>query len=135
MEINQISCAAELKLAIETKQFQHAIAIQVLRDECLNLYKGLNPLTQIKNMLTSNGCSPYLMENVFQEIRDVVINHFLKTTESAIEKPLLTKVLESLKRFIPAMILHQKSALIASLGAIIMKLIVRKSDTKTPNSD
>lgn len=135
MEINKISCAAELKLAIQTKQFQQEIAAQVLRDECVHLYRGLSAMSQIKNMLTDNSCAPYLKENIFQEIRDVVMTHFFHTGPTVGDQSLLSKVLRSVTKFVPAMIINSKSMLVHSMGIMMVKIFLHRSDKKSDGSD
>ena len=76
--MENISCAAELKLAISEKQFELEVQGQLLKEEFFIAYESLKPVSLIKSTLTEITSSPYLIDNMLGAVMGMLSGYVSK---------------------------------------------------------
>jgi hypothetical protein len=129
--MKNITCAAELKLAILEKQFEHEVQGRLLKEEFLISYESLKPINIIKSTLTEITSSPYLIENMFGAIMGMVSGYLSKKIAVGTSHSLFRKILGSLMQFGVTNLVAQHPDALKSVGQFIIEKLFNKNDHKT----
>jgi len=122
-----INSAAELKLAIQTKHFQHAIQGQMLKTELFITFESLKPINIIKNSLYEITSSPYLLDNMVGAIAGLVSGYVSKKIAVGTSPNLFRKIMGSLLQFGVTNLVAQHPEALKSFGQMIIEKIFHKA--------
>jgi len=122
-----INSAAELKLAIQTKHFQHAIQGQMLKAELFITFESLKPINIIKNSLYEITSSPYLLDNMVGAIAGLVSGYVSKKIAVGTSPNLFRKIMGSLLQFGVTNLVAQHPEALKSFGQMIIEKIFQKA--------
>jgi len=122
-----INSAAELKLAIQTKHFQHAIQGQMLKAELFITFESLKPINIIKNSLYEITSSPYLLDNMVGAIAGLVSGYVSKKIAVGTSPNLFRKIMGSLLQFGVTNLVAQHPEALKSFGQMIIEKIFHKA--------
>jgi len=122
-----INSAAELKLAIQAKHFQHAIQGQVLKAELFITFESLKPINIIKNSLYEITSSPYLLDNMVGAIAGLVSGYVSKKIAVGTSPNLFRKIMGSLLQFGVTNLVAQHPEALKSFGQMIIEKIFQKA--------
>ena len=126
--MENITCAAELKLAIIEKQFQHEIQGQLLKEEFFILFDALKPINLLKNSLTEITSSPYLIDNMMGAVMGLVSGYVSKKIAVGTSHNLFRKISASVLQFAVTNLIAQHPEVLKSLGQLITEKIFHKTE-------
>jgi len=125
--MNDINSAAELKLAIQAKQFEHAIQGQLLKDELAIAFESLKPISIIKNTLSEITSSPYLMENMLGAVVGLISGYVSKKIAVGTSHNVFRKVMGSVLQFSVTNLVAQHPEILKNFGQLIIEKIFHKT--------
>jgi len=128
--MENISCAAELKLAINEKQFELDLQGQLLKEEFFVAYKSLKPISLIKNTLAEITSSPYLIENMLGAVMGMVSGYVSKKIAVGTSHNLFRKIMGSLLQFGVTNLVAQHPDVLKNYGQLIIEKIFHKNGQK-----
>ncbi|MEI6754848.1 MAG: hypothetical protein WCK78_17000 [Paludibacter sp.] len=128
--MENISCAAELKLAISEKQFELNVQGQLLKEEFFIVYESLKPISLIKNTLAEITSSPYLIENMLGGVMGLVSGYVSKKIAVGTSHNLFRKIMGSLVQFGVTNLVAQHSDVLKNYGQLIIAKIFHKNEQK-----
>jgi hypothetical protein len=127
-EMGNINSAAELKLAILEKQFEHSIQGALLKEHILLTIESLKPISLIKNTLAEITSSPYLVENMFGAITGLVTGYVSKKIAIGTSHNLFRKILGSALQFGVTNLVAQHPEALKNIGQLIIEKIFHKKE-------
>jgi len=128
--MENINSAAELKLAIQSKQFEHNIQGQLLKEELSIAFESLKPISLIKNTVSEITSSPYLIENMLGAITGLVSGYVSKKIAVGTSHNVFRKVMGSVLQFTVTNLVAQHPEMLKNLGQLIIEKIFHKTDKK-----
>ena len=126
--MKNISCAAELKIAIQELEFERDIQGKLLREEFFVAYENLKPVNLIKNTLSEITSSPYLIENMAGAITGLVSGYVSRKIAVGGSHNLFRKVLGSLLQFGVTNVVARHPDVLKSIGNTIIQHIFHKTE-------
>lgn len=129
--MENITCAAELKLAITEKRFELEIQGQLLKDEFFSAYENLKPVNLIKNTLAEISASPYLMDNMLAAVMGMLSGYVSKKIAVGTSHNVFRKILGAVLQFGVTNLVTQHPDALKSIGETIVKKLFVKSVVKT----
>jgi len=128
--MENINSAAELKLAIQSKQFEHNIQGQLLKEELSIAFESLKPISLIKNTVSEITSSPYLIQNMLGAITGLVSGYVSKKIAVGTSHNVFRKVMGSVLQFTVTNLVAQHPEMLKNLGQLIIEKIFHKTDKK-----
>ena len=128
--MENINSAAELKLAIQAKQFEHNIQGQLLKEELSIAFESLKPISLIKNTVSEITSSPYLIENMLGALTGLVSGYVSKKIAVGTSHNVFRKVMGSVLQFTVTNLVAQHPEMLKNLGQLIIEKIFHKTDKK-----
>ena len=128
--MEKITCAAELKLAIQNLEFQQEVQGQLLKDHFFVTFESLKPINLIKNTLLEITSSPYLIDNMLGAIMGMVSGYISKKIAVGTSNSLLRKILGAGLQFGVTNIVAQHSDILKSVGNFIIDRIRQRKAKK-----
>lgn len=126
--MENINSAAELKLAIQAKQFEHAIQGELLKDQLMLTFDSLKPISLIKNTLNELTSSPYLIENMMSAITGLATGYVSKKIAVGTSHNVFRKIMGSVLQFSVTNLIAQHPEVLKNLGQVIIEKIFHKAD-------
>lgn len=126
--MENINSAAELKLAIQAKQFEHAIQGELLKDQLMIAFESLKPISLIKNTLSELTSSPYLIENMMSAITGLATGYVSKKIAVGTSHNVFRKIMGSVLQFSVTNLIAQHPEVLKNLGQIIIEKIFHKAE-------
>jgi hypothetical protein len=126
--MENITCAAELKLAISEKQFEHEVQGLLLKEEFFNIIDSLKPVNIIKNTLSEITSSPYLIENMFGAVVGLVGGYVSKKIAIGASHNIFRKMMGSALQFGVTNLVAQHPEALTNLGQLIIEKIFHRRD-------
>ena len=128
--MENINSAAELKLAIQEKQFEQAIQGELLKEQLLLTFESLKPISLIKNTLAEITSSPYLVENMFGAITGLVTGYVSKKIAIGTSHNIFRKIMGSALQFSVTNLVAQHPDILKNIGQSIIEKIFHKTKEK-----
>ena len=128
--MENISCAAELKLAIREKQFELDVQGQVLKEEFFIVYESLKPISLIKSTVTEITSSPYLIDNMLGAVMGMLSGYVSKKIAVGTSPNLFRKIMGSLLQFGVTNLVAQHPDVLKNFGQLIIEKIFHKTEQK-----
>jgi hypothetical protein len=129
--MENIRCAAELKLAIREKQFEHEIQGKLLKEQFFVTFESMKPINMIKNTLSEITSSPYLIDNMLGAITGLVSGFISKKIAVGTSHNLFRKIMGSFLQFGVTNLVAQHPETVKTIGQFIIEKIFHKKETKT----
>jgi len=126
--MENITCAAELKLAISEKQFEQEVQGELLKEEFLNAVNSLKPVNIIKSTLSEITSSPYLIENMLGAVVGLVGGFVSKKIAIGTSHNIFRKIMGSALQFGVTNLVAQHPEAIKNAGSLIFRNIFHKKD-------
>jgi hypothetical protein len=124
--MENIRSAADLKLAIEAKQLEHAVQGQLLERELIAAFESLRPLNILKNTLQEVASSPYLVENVVGTVTALASGYISRKIAVGTSRSLFRKIVGAVLQFGVTNLLAQNPERIKFLGKLLVQKIFCK---------
>ena len=129
--MENITCAAELKIAIKQLELERDIQGQVLKEEFFHAYESLKPVNILKNTLNDISTSPLLIDNMLGSSVGLVTGYLSKLiTVGATHNP-FKKAIGSVLQFGVTNFIAQHPDAIKSIAHFLMNQIFRKNEFNT----
>lgn len=129
--MGNINSAAELRLAIEAKQFELTIQGQLLKEHFFVTFESLKPINLIKSTLSEITSSPYLIENMLGAVTGMVSGYVSKKIAVGTSHNLFRKIMGSVLQFGVTNIVAQHPDILKSIGDFIIKQLFHKNTNNT----
>lgn len=129
MTNKNINSAAELKLAIQAKQFEHAIQRQLLKDELSIAFESQKPINIIKNILSEISSSSCLIDNMLGAVVGLVSGNVSKKIAVGTSHNVFRKVMGLVLQFCVTNLVAQHPGILKSFGQLIIEKIFHKTET------
>jgi hypothetical protein len=130
--MENISSAAELKIAIKQLELEHAIQGQILKEEFFVTIESLTPVNLIKKALNDIATSPYLIDNIIGSAMGLLTGYLSKLVAVGNSNNFFRKLLGSVLQFGVTNIVAQHPEMFKSVGQFLMDQIFHKNAEK-PN--
>ena len=127
--MENITCAAELKIAIQTLKFEHEIQGKVLKEEFLITIESLKPVNIIKSTLHDITQSPYLIDNVLGAVTGLVSGYVSKKIAVGTSHNVIRKIAGALLQFGVTNMVAQNSDLLKTVGNFIIQKFLHKNQS------
>ena len=127
-KMENISCAAELKLAISEKQFELEVQGQLLKEEFFNVYESLKPVSLIKSTLAEITSSPYLIDNMLGAVMGMLSGYVSKKIAVGTSHNLFRKIMGIVLQFGVTNLVAQHPEQLKNFGQMIIEKIFHKND-------
>jgi len=131
--MEKITCAAELKIAIQTLKFEQDVQGKLLKEEFMITFESLKPANIIKNTLHDITQSPYLMDNALGAITGLVSGYLSKKIAVGTSHSLIRKIAGSLLQFGVTNLVAQHADTLKTVGNILIQKFLHKNDINTAN--
>jgi hypothetical protein len=128
--MENITCAAELKLAIIETQFEHAIQGELLKEQLLATFESLKPVNIIKSTLSEITSSPYLVENMLSAVVGLVGGFVSKKIAVGTSHNIFRKIMGSALQFGVTNLVAQHPEALKNVGQLILEKIFHKKEKK-----
>jgi len=125
--MEKITCAAELKIAIQNLEFEHEVQGQLLKEQFFVTFESLKPVNLIKSTLHEITSSPYLLDNMLGAIMGMVSGFVSKKIAVGTSHSLIRKIAGSLLQFGVTNVVAQHSDILKSIGNFIMDKVFHKN--------
>lgn len=129
--MENISCAAEMKIAIREKQFELEIQGQMLKEDFFTVYESLKPVSLIKSTLNDITSSPYLLENMSGAILGIISGYISKKIAVGASHNLFRKIMGAVLQFGVTNLVSQHPDALKSAGEYIIEKLFRKNEYNT----
>ena len=126
--MKNITCAAELKLAIIEKQFEQEVQGELLKEEFLNAVDSLKPVNIIKSTLSEITSSPYLIENMLGAAVGLIGGFVSKKIAIGTSHNIFRKLMGVALQFGVTNLVAQHPEAIKNAGSLIFRNIFHKKD-------
>jgi len=128
--MEKITCAAELKLAIQNLEFQQEVQGQLLKDHFFVTFESLKPINLIKNTLLEITSSPYLIDNMLGAIMGIVSGYISKKIAVGTSSSLIRKIIGAAMQFGVTNIVAQHPDILKKIGNFIIDKFIHKKNEK-----
>lgn len=125
--MENIQSAAELKLAIQSKQVQHAIHGQLLKEKCQHAFESLKPVNVIKNTLSEISSSPYLIENMLGAAVGLISGYVSRKVAEGRSQNVFRRIMGSVLQFGVTNLVIQHPEQLKVVGHFIIEKIFHKA--------
>lgn len=125
--MENINSAAELKLAIQAKQFELAMQGEILKEQLSIAFESLKPISLIKNTLSEITSSPYLIENMLSAVTGLVSGYVSKKIAVGTSHNVFRKVMGSILQFSVTNLVAQHPEILKNFGQLIIEKIFHKT--------
>lgn len=129
--MENISSAAELKIAIKQLELEHAIQGQILKEEFFVTIESLTPVNLIKKALNDIATSPYLIDNIIGSAMGLLTGYVSKIVTVGNSNNFFRKFMGSILQFGVTNIVAQHPEMFKSVGKFLMEQIFRKNEEET----
>ena len=133
--MEKITCAAELKIAIQTLEFERDVQGQILKEQFFVTFESLKPVNLIKNTLQEITSSPYLIDNMFGAIMGMVSGYVSKKIAVGTSHNLLRKIVGSVLQFSVTNLVAQHPDILKAAGDFLIHKIFHKNENKIAERD
>jgi hypothetical protein len=128
--MEKITCAAELKIAIQNLEFEQEVQGQLLKEHFFLTFDSLKPANLIKNTLQDITSSPYLLDNMLGSVMGMFSGYLSKKIAVGTSHNLFRKMAGSLLQFGVTNIVAQHSDILKSVGNFIIDRIRQRKAKK-----
>lgn len=125
--MEKITCAAELKLAIQTLEFERDIQGQMLKEKLLDTFESLKPVNMLKNSLHEITSSPYLIDNMLGSVLGLVSGYVSRKIAVGTSHNLFRKITGTLLQFGITNIVAQHPDILKTVGNFVIEKVVHKN--------
>ena len=126
--MEKITCAAELKIAIQTLEFQRDVQGELLKEQFLVTFESLKPANMIKTTLHEITSSPYLIDNMLGAITGIVSGYISKKIAVGTSHSVIRKVMGSVLQFSITNLVAQHPDILKLAGNFLIKKIFQKKE-------
>ena len=126
--MEKITCAAELKIAIQNLKFEQEIQGQLLKEHFFLTFDSLKPANLIKNALQDITSSPYLLDNMLGSVMGMFSGYLSKKIAVGTSHNLFRKMAGSLLQFGVTNLVAQHSDILKSVGIFIIDRIHNRKE-------
>ena len=134
--MEKITCAAELKLAIQNLEFQQEVQGQLLKDHFFVTFESLKPINLIKNTLVEITSSPYLIDNMLGAIMGMVSGYISNKIAVGTSNSLIRKIVGAALQFGVTNFVAQHPDILKTFGNFIIdKFIHKKNNQQHVNNE
>ncbi|ADQ80802.1 hypothetical protein Palpr_2672 [Paludibacter propionicigenes WB4] len=131
--MENITCAAELKIAIIELEFQQNIQGKLLQEDFFIAYENLKPANLIKNTLSEITSSPYLIDNMLSALTGLLSGYVSKKIAIGTSHNLFRKIMGTVLQFGVTNIVAQNPDALKALGNFVIQHLFKKNEDKTEN--
>ena len=121
--MEKITCAAELKIAIQNLEFEQEIQGQLLKEHFFLTFDSLKPANLIKNALQDITSSPYLLDNMLGSVMGMFSGYLSKKIAVGTSHNLFRKIGGSLLQFGVTNLVAQHTDILKTVGNFIIDRI------------
>ena len=132
--MENITCAADLKLAIQNLEFQREVQGQLLRDHFFITFESLKPVNLIKNTLHEITSSPYLIDNMLGAIMGIVSGYISRKIAVGTSHSMFRKIMGSVLQFGVTNFVAQHPDLLKTIGNFVMNKFQHKNESQHEES-
>ena len=129
--MENITCAAELKIAIQELEFQHSLQGKLLQEDFFIAYENLKPANLIKNTLSEITSSPYLIDNMMGAVTGLISGYVSKKIAVGTSHNLFRKIMGSVLQFGVTNIVAQNPDALKTLGNFVIQHLFKKNEDKS----
>ena len=129
--MENITCAAELKIAIQELEFQHSLQGKLLQEDFFIAYENLKPANLIKNTLSEITSSPYLMDNMMGAVTGLISGYVSKKIAVGTSHNLFRKIMGSVLQFGVTNIVAQNPDALKTLGNFVIQHLFKRNEDKS----
>jgi len=129
--MENISCAAELKIAIQKLEFQHSLQGKMLQEDFFIAYDSLKPANLIKNTLSEITSSPYLIDNMLAAVTGMISGYISKKIAVGASHSLFRKIMGSVLQFGVTNLVAQNPDTLKTIGNWIIQQLFHRNEDKT----
>jgi len=127
--MENITCAAELKIAIQTLKFEQEIQGKLLKEEFLITIESLKPVNIIKNTLHDITQSPYLIDNVLGAVTGLVSGYLSKKIAVGTSHNLIRKMVGAFLQFGVTNLVAKNTDVLKTVGNFIIQKFLHKNQS------
>ena len=132
--MENITCAADLKLAIQNLEFEREVQGQLLRDHFFITFESLKPVNLIKNTLHEITSSPYLIDNMLGAIMGIVSGYISRKIAVGTSHSIVRKIVGSVLQFGVTNFVAQHPDILKNIGNYVMNFFQHKNDIQREES-
>jgi len=132
--MENITCAADLKLAIQNLEFEREVQGQLLRDHFFITFESLKPVNLIKNTLHEITSSPYLIDNMLGAIMGIVSGYISRKIAVGTSHSMFRKIVGSVLQFGVTNFVAQHPDILKNIGNYVMNFFQHKNDIQREES-
>jgi len=129
--MENITCAAELKIAIQELEFQHSLQGKLLQEDFFIAYENLKPANLIKNTLSEITSSPYLIDNMMGAVTGLISGYVSKKIAVGTSHNLFRKIMGSVLQFGVTNIVAQNPDALKTLGNFVIQHLFKRNEDKS----
>ena len=129
--MENITCAAELKIAIQELEFQHSLQGKLLQEDFFIAYENLKPANLIKNTLSEITSSPYLIDNMMGAVTGLISGYVSKKIAVGTSHNLFRKIMGSVLQFGVTNLVAQNPDALKTVGNWVIQLLFHRTEDKT----
>jgi len=127
--MDKITCAAELKIAIQTLEFERDVQGQILKEQFFVTFESLKPVNMIKSTLHEITSSPYLIDNMLGAIMGMVSGYVSKKIAVGTSHSLIRKIMGSVLQFGITNVVAQHSDILKTVGNFLIDKFIHKHES------
>jgi len=127
--MEKITCAAELKMAIQTLGFEHEVQGKLLKEQFFVTFESLKPVNIIKSTLHDMTQSPYLIDNMLGSVTGLVSGYVSKKIAVGTSHNVIRKIAGTLLQFGVTNLVTQNSNLLKTAGSFIIQKFLHKNES------
>jgi len=127
--MENITCAAELKIAIQTLKFEQEIQGKLLKEEFLITIESLKPVNIIKNTLHDITQSPYLIDNVLGAVTGLVSGYLSKKIAVGTSHNLIRKMVGAFLQFGVTNLVAKNTDVLKTVGNFFIQKFLHKNES------
>jgi len=132
--MENITCAADLKLAIQNLEFEREVQGQLLRDHFFITFESLKPVNLIKNTLHEITSSPYLIDNMLGAIMGIVSGYISRKIAVGTSHSIVRKIVGSVLQFGVTNFVAQHPDMLKNIGNFVINMFQHKNETQYEES-
>ena len=129
--MENITCAAELKIAIQELEFQHNLQGKLLKEDFFIAYNNLKPANLIKNTMSEITSSPYLIDNMMGAVTGLISGYVSKKIAVGTSHNLFRKIMGSVLQFGVTNIIAQNPDALKTLGNFVIQHLFKRNEDKS----
>ncbi|MDD4972118.1 MAG: hypothetical protein PHT07_22045 [Paludibacter sp.] len=127
--MEKITCAAELKMAIQTLRFEHEVQGKLLKEQFFVTFESLKPVNIIKSTLHDMTQSPYLIDNMLGAVTGLVSGYVSKKIAVGTSHNVVRNIAGALLQFGVTNLVAHNSDVLKTVGNFIMQKFIHRNDT------